>query len=188
MGQLVRWLLRVELWLVIGLISLLLVVFFRSFNVTFSLIEEYKPEQVKTALEASLRDIHIVWLARGRPVGSGNEIPVGQQMMQMNGQGWPVGVGAGVPVSEITDQSCEDVYRALLTDHIPGELLPDQTGASSKPGVVTAQGVQIRSLAVGTVCVYQIGIGQQASYSLLYNSASGEVRAAGSDSAEQKTE
>ncbi|OZG70851.1 hypothetical protein BTA51_23725 [Hahella sp. CCB-MM4] len=184
MGRLVQSLTRVELWMVIGLIALIVVVFFRSLNSTINLVEEFKPEQVKSALEASLREIHITWLARGRPVGAGGEIEIGQQRLNVNDQGWPVAVGGESAHAEMTDHSCEEIFYALLTDYVAGELIPKGNAAAPKVGVV-ARGLEIRALAVGTVCVYQIGIGRQVGFSLLYNTASGEVRGATSGSAGQ---
>ncbi len=183
MGRLVQSLTRVELWMVIGLIALMVVVFFRSFSNTLNLVDEFKPEQMKSALQASLREVHITWLARGRPTGLEDELEVGQEPLQMNDQGWPIGVGRDLLTTEVSDRSCEDVFQALLTDYVAGQLPSQDVDLQPHDGAIVAKKMELRSLAVGTVCVYQIGFGQQTGYSLLYNTASGEVRGAAAGSA-----
>ncbi len=181
-GTWLQSLMRVEVWLMIGLIALLVVIFFRSMEDTFDAVEKFKPEQMKSAMKGSLRDLHVAWLAKGRPTGVGSELSFGGQLLRLNIEGWPVAVGAGPQVVEMTDQSCDQVFYALLADHVPGEINPQsatpEANVKNKQGVIKAARIPVNALAVGTVCVYQIGNEKQERFSLLYNTTSGEVRLA----------
>ena len=182
-GNWLQALMRLEIWLMVGVISLLVVVFLRSMESTFDAVGKFKPEQIKAAMAGSLRDVHVAWLAKGRPVGVGSEIVLGGQLLRLNVEGWPIAVGAGPQVVQVTDVACSQLFAALLADNVPGELplqpltAPDSR-VESNPGVVKAAHFSVNALAVGPVCVYQIGDEEQDRFSLLYNTDSGEVRTA----------
>jgi len=168
---------RVEVLLMVGLITLLVVMFFRNIEDTFYAVEKFKQGQIKAAMASSVRNLHIVWLAKGGHSGEGRDIWLGDKLLQLNVRGWPVAVGEGSQVVEVTDSGCLQLLVALLADKVPVQRMATPDGADeSRASVIKVAHFPVNALAVGPVCVYQIGDEGQGRVSLLYNTDSGEVR------------
>ena len=155
-----RRVLRIELWLTLALICLLLVIFIRSSNSVNEQAEIVKADQLKTSFQSALRLLNTYWLAAGKPQQVVDFEKFGTGQLNLNQHGWPVAASGGSVSSQVTELGCQEVLSVLLKD----------------AAIATAVPPIVRVLAVGSVCVYQFGDAHQDNFSLLYNADSGEVR------------
>ena len=170
--------LRMELWFVVALIAVLVFVLLRSVTGFVEEAHTFKAEQVRDSFKGALRVLHTSWLAAGRPQLVMDFAGYGSGALNLNENGWPVAVSGLSNSSEVTETGCREVFTELLQDvYADADQLQNQQLKGQQPSsVINSAQPAINVLAVGTVCVYQIGNGQQDSFSILYNADSGEVR------------
>ena len=174
---------RAELWLIAGMVVVLIYFFLKSVDDLVEDVNEFKADQLRESFVSALRAVHMAWIAQGQPSTLADEKVLKQEALKLNKQGWPIGAGAKPGEEESVEQGCLQVFQALLGDWLIGNSMAELSATVSNgqdrdtEPLINPQALGMQVLAVGTVCVYQFGDSKQDRFSLLYNTASGEVRA-----------
>jgi len=167
--------LSLERWFALMVIGALALVFLFKSDLLVDDANTFKADHVTRSFESSLRLMRTAWFAAGRPrqlSGFGGQH---SQQITLNDKGWPVSVTAPVASSLVTDIGCTEVFHSLLQDFEAGQLSNAQQQQKTETSANSVRPM-LRVIGMGTVCIYQVGDAQQDSFSILFNTDSGEVR------------
>ena len=105
-----------NLWAAVVLVLVFIILFMRSFDSTFDEVEKLKPVRLAAVMEVALRQVRASWLANNQPETVTTETGL---VLQMNGQGYPVGVAGEVLLDPAA--GCARVLQFLAGDALPKE-------------------------------------------------------------------
>lgn len=97
------------------------------------------------------------WVANGHSAAQANVANFGDDTVDSNADGWPVGTGGNTTIADAAD--CVEVWNGVM---------------QNPPTVATATGSDYQATAVGQVCTYAYQ-GDSASRSIAYTASNGGI-------------